>query len=131
LSFDTANNSFSIVGSVPDLGVGPMTLLTGTITGWSFSNDFGIASFHATGTDTKAEALLSALGIAPATLFNFSGFTMGINPVACPSGTCYTATSTDFINTSGVGENAVPEPGTLMLIGGGLLGLVRARRRIA
>ena len=50
--------------------------------------------------------------------------------VACPEGqTCYTAISTDFADVSG--SAPIPEPGTLILLGGGLLGLARARKRKA
>src|SRR5215471_18869197 len=48
LSFDTNAHTFTIVGSVPDLGIGLMPLVTGSIeTGnWTLTVDFGIvASF--------------------------------------------------------------------------------------
>jgi len=46
-----------------------------------------------------------------------------------PGQTCYHGVSSDFLNTSGVGGEAIPEPATLVLLGGGLLGLLRGRRR--
>src|SRR5262249_2080613 len=102
LTFNTATNSFMIVGSVPGLGVGATTLLTGSIADWSFDAPSGVARFNATGTDVKDPQLLAALGIDPATPFNFVGSTHGINGVPCPGGTCYQALSTDFVNTTGV-----------------------------
>ena len=58
LSFDTAAGTFTIVGSVPGL-VGPTTLLSGTIDSFTFNTTpGGLATFFATGTDTKAEGLL-------------------------------------------------------------------------
>lgn len=130
LSFDTAAGTFSIVGSVPGLGVGATTLLSGTIDSFSFTNAGGIAAFFGTGTDTKDAGLLASVGIPPNTPFDFTGFTLGFSPIPCGEGqTCYTAFSTDFVNSSGVGGEAVPEPGTLVLLGGGLLGLLRGRKR--
>jgi PEP-CTERM motif-containing protein len=132
LSFDTVANTFSIVGSVPGLGVATTTLLTGSLGTFNLFKIAGLASFGATGTDSKAAELLSAVGIDPSTPFTFAGFSQGFNPVPCgPGKTCYSAISSDILNTSGVVGESVPEPTTLMLIGGGLLGLVRARRRVA
>ncbi len=134
LSFDTVAGTFSIVGSVPDLGVGLVTLLTGTIDSFAFSTLAGVAVFSASGTDTKDAALLTSLGIDPSTPFTFVGASFGIDPLSCGEGqTCYSVSSTNFVNTTGVGGEGggVPEPGTLLLLGSGLIGLVRARRRNA
>jgi len=131
LSFDTAAGTFSIVGSVPGL-VGSTTLLSGTIDSFTFTTSpAGVGTFFATGTDTKAVELLTGLGIAPDTVFSFAGFVNGVSAVPCAQGTCYQVTGADFLNNSGFGGEAVPEPTTLVLLGGGLLGLVRARKRSA
>jgi hypothetical protein len=133
LNFDTAAGTFSIDGSVPGLGGGisQRTLVTGMIDSFTFTATGLFASFSAFGTDTKDPDLLAALGIPPGTPFSFAGFTLGFaSPVACGEGlTCYTAISTDFADVSS--SAPIPEPGTLVLLGGGLIGLARARRRKA
>jgi len=133
LSFDTTSSDkfIKITGSVPSLSVGSTDLFAGSMATWSFTPSAAGAAFLATGSDVKDPALLSALNIKPGTPFNFIGVTIGFVPEASCGPNCYVAINTSFLNTPGVGENAVPEPGTLMLIGGGLLGLVRARRRVA
>jgi len=131
LNFDTAAGTFSIVGSVPALGVGQTTLVTGTIDTFTFTANGLFASFNAFGTDIKDPALLTALGIPTDTPFSFAGFSLGFaSPIACGEGqTCYTAISTDFADVSS--SAPIPEPATLILLGGGLLGLARARKRNA
>jgi hypothetical protein len=132
LAFDTGAGTFSIVGSVPGLGVGSTTLLSGTIDTFTFDTTGGTAVFHATGSDMKDAGLVAAVGLPADTAFNFTGFSVGFAPVPCGENhTCYQAISTDFLNQSGVGGEAVPEPTTLLLLGGGMLGLARARRRKA
>lgn len=120
LSFNTVTGDFSITGSVPDLGVlAPVTLLSGTMGSFTTGFDAGGFTLHVmSGTDTKNPALLSGLGIAAGTPFQFSGFS--IAGIDNGDGT-YTATSTDISN--------VPEPVTTGLLGLGLAGLAAARRR--
>lgn len=117
LDFNTSTGAFSIVGSIPSLGVALQTLLSGTITNFQFSTGSSF-TFNASGFDTKSPLLLAALGIPTNTPFAFTGFTIG--GIANTDGT-FKATSTDISNTS------VPEPASLLLLG---TGLMFARRRI-
>jgi hypothetical protein len=120
LNFDTAADTISIVGGVADLGIGAgTTLLTGSYTSFDFQFDAGTGSeiFSASGPDTKARSLLDAIGVDPATPFEFFGIT-----IEAANGN---VTSTDFVNT------AVPVPAAVWLFGSGLLGLVGVARRRA
>ena len=124
LDFNTALDTISISGSVPGLSAGPV-LLTGSFTSFTFTPG-AVSLFTATGGDVKSGELLTSLGLPPGTLFNFSGFQLSLDPDndGCADG-C-TAISTDIANSAAA---AVPEPGTLALIGSGLTVMALRRRR--
>jgi len=134
LSFDKNLNTITLVGSIPALGIlAPINLLSGDLSGGVTVgiNDATMGAITASGHDTKARELLFAIGMDPATPFNFFGFTGGFSG---GQGSPYTAISTDIINTSvpgagGSGETLVPEPGSLVLFGTGLFGAATKLRR--
>lgn len=124
LAFDRNANTISIVGSIPALSVGLQTLLEGDLSGGVIVtlNTPTAGSIFASGLDSKARELLVALGLDPTTQFAHFGFVSGINGDGQGN---YTAISTDITNT------AVPEPGSLMLLGTGISAVaVSLRRRL-
>ena len=136
LSFDRNANTISLIGSIPSLGINsPVTLLTGDLNGGAgvtvTMNDGATGGVNVSGHDTKHPDLLSAVGLAPGTTFNLFGGVIGFsNTGASP----YTADSTDIHNNSGPGgggsgQTLVPEPGSLMLFGTGLMGAATKLRR--
>jgi len=137
LSFNKNQNTITLVGSIPTLGIAsPINLLTGDLSGGVTVaiNNGTLGSVYASGNDRKSPDLLFAIGLDPATQFAFFGFATGFN--ATQEGSPYTAISTDITNTSipsgggGSGQTLVPEPGSLMLFGTGLITVAsRLRRR--
>jgi hypothetical protein len=132
LNFNQSLNTISIVGSIPALGIlAPITLLSGDLSGGvgvSVDPLTGTTNIvNASGVDTKAAQLLSALGLASATPFGFFGFTTAFAVGG-------QVINTDITNTESGGgggqpQTPVPEPSSLLLFGTGLAVLARLRRR--
>ncbi|MGE0823663.1 MAG: PEP-CTERM sorting domain-containing protein [Candidatus Binatia bacterium] len=124
LSFNTDpnNNFIQVFGAIPSLGINSnVVLLQGTISSFSIIPNFQAIAVFASGSDTKNPELLRVLGVDPETPFEFFGFTLALENVQQPG--TFTAISTDIANT------ATPEPGSVLLLGSGLVGLAFVVRR--
>lgn len=126
LNFNTSTGAITINGGIPTLFGAPVEsalLLSGLFnTFFVFADSFN-ATVSGAGPDTKNPDLLTALGLAPDTPFAFFGFTLAAidtDSTGVPGNTYYVATSTLMINMEQPPVNAVPEPGTLLLLGSGL-----------
>jgi hypothetical protein len=113
------SNSISITGAVSGLGVGPQTLLSGTIDHFVASPN-GLVT--AQGIDHKALDLLAAVGLAADTTFAFLGFSVTTAWIPEVGGSS-PAISTDMRNT------AVPEGSSLLLLSSALGGVGLVARR--
>jgi hypothetical protein len=121
----SGNGTFTITGGVAAAGIASGTqLLWGSFIGAEVSAQSGVRLFIGNGTDSKDPQLVAFFGLAPDSKFAFSGTTklnnFTVNADGSFSGDAF---STDVSNT------VVPEPGSMMLFGSGLVGLSALMKR--
>jgi hypothetical protein len=121
----TTASFIEIVGSVPELGIELQQLMTGTFL-YGFGGSTSFLSAVGGGSDTKSQELLLALGIDPATPWQFS--------LVVPPALAYIDPNTDVRVTNSsepfVPPTPVPEPTTLLMLslGTGALAAKHLRR---
>jgi hypothetical protein len=120
--------SFVITGGIPGTGIADAPLMWGSFTSDSVL-DGGQLKFNAAGADNVNATLLSYLGIAPGTSFEFVGSIIGANlgnPGSYNGGFFdVTTVSSDLSSIT----TQTPEPMTLSLMAMGGAALFGARRR--
>jgi hypothetical protein len=124
----SGSNSVQILGYLPTAGIGSagsaVVLMDGTFSSFTLNSD--PITFTVNGLGNAAgwasdSSLATFLGLSTDLQYTFLGWSMTTDPLAV--GTPGTALSTDVRNT------AVPEPGSIFLMGSGLLYAAGSLRR--
>jgi len=132
-TFASTSSSFAVTGSLQDPSTNPIasgTLLSGFFTldvAFKRTPDATSGQFDGAGFDVKNIDLLTYFGLQNYS-FNFSNteITLGSTTYTAAHGFTGTVNNADLNNLG----SPIPEPGTLILLGSGLLALcVAARRR--
>jgi hypothetical protein len=132
LNFDLHLGTLELVGSIPQLRIFDAMPLATSLTFNqaldSLARDGSGVRIHFSEWDTKAAELVAALGLDPATSFRFELSVTGVPIVGRPSTDYFAFGSTQLTNQPAT-ITPVPEPGSLLLLGTGLIGVVRRFRR--
>lgn len=118
-STGTGTNSITIVGAVTNLNVNSTTLLSGTISSFSYDVSQNRYTFTASGPDSKDSGLLSALHIPLTADFNYAQTEVGVD-------SNHKVTGSKVKNTASVPDGGV----SAMLLAGALLGIETLRRKM-
>lgn len=118
-NFSTATDTFSIQGTVANLGITNQTLLTGTTDDFSYIvniSNSDINFFNAAGPSTMSASVLNAVGLNLDTEFDYFGYSIYSNQLG-------EVTNSAVINTS-----VVPLPAAAWLFISAIAGLAGAKR---